>query len=208
MTKKWKNSDFNEDKNSNKNIFDIGCEISQAAVHNFYLTRAQDFHPTRNQVDYGALVAIPYKKKAELIELQPNTLQPEVKTENSWYVSMGSGQPVADPLLGFVRRVFWGDDPPSCKDAVFAVTMILELACEMAPLGVAKPIYIATLSPDPRKRGKLSARLLSNDELEEHKDHVEQVLEYFKGYPKESTSATTTDQQLPQAPDVSSITGA
>ena len=51
---------------------------------------------------YGALVAVPFGRCGELIEF-PFDLQPELKTDENWYVSMGAGQAVADPLLGLDR---------------------------------------------------------------------------------------------------------
>jgi hypothetical protein len=35
--------------------------------------------------------------------------QPEIKRGKLFFVSMGSGQPLADPFLAFVKRVLWKD---------------------------------------------------------------------------------------------------
>ena len=130
--------------------------------------------------EYGALVAIPIGSRAELIEFATEDLQPEVKTGENWYVSMGAGQMVADPLLGFFRRVFWGDSPPSRQDGVFAMAMVLKLACEMAPIGVASPLQIATLSA--KTAGAFEARRLAEEELLEHENNVNEAIEYFRRY--------------------------
>ena len=141
----------------------------------------QDFGRTAApQGSYGALVAVPFAKSAELIEFALADFQPDVKTDDVWYASMGAGQAVADPLLGFMRRVFWGDKPPSHREGVFAVTMVLKLGCEMAPAGVAEPIQIAVLGPG--NKGRLSARRLADDELSEHLENVESAIKHFAEY--------------------------
>ena len=87
---------------SGKNVAEVGNLIAKNTINNFSSTNAKTGQ-------YGALAAVPCRKKAELIEFDLAGFQPEFKTDDNWYASMGSGQMVADPLLGFVRRVFWGD---------------------------------------------------------------------------------------------------
>ena len=183
----WKNKDLQE-----KSVIDVGRMLARSAIQDFFATGIKT-------VNYGALVAVPCKYKAELIEFAVNDFQPEVKTRDIWYASMGSGQLVADPLLGFIRKTFWGDSPPSRQDGVFAVTMVLKLGCEMAPTGVAEPIQIAVLSPDPKNKGKLSAFRLTKEELLEHEGNVKSAIEYFSKY-RESFHKTSTPKELPSAP--------
>ena len=94
---------------------DVGRSLAQKTLSDFSQTGVQ-------QRSYGSLIAAPCKKKAELIEFRIIDFQPEVKDNDNWYVSMGSGQYVADPLLGFVRKTFWGDNPPNLQDGIFAAT--------------------------------------------------------------------------------------
>ena len=139
--------------------------------------------PQNNPEVYGALVAIPSKQKPALIEFPAVGFQPEVKTDGLWYASMGSGQNVADPLLGFVRETFWEDNaPPSYREGIFAATMVLKLSCKMAPGGVAEPIQMAVLRPDPSQKGKLFAHHLTKDELSEHEQSVEHAIRHFREY--------------------------
>ena len=173
-----------------KSVIDVGRMLSRSAVQDFSQTGIKPGN-------YGALTAVPCNGSAELIEFAIHNFQPEVKTRDTWYVSMGSGQPVADPLLGFMRRAFWGDEPPNRQEAVFAVTMVLELGCEMAPTGVAKPIQIAMLGPD--RKGKLFARRLTQEELLEHEGNVKGAIEHFRKY-RDVLRGTNTTQQLPPTP--------
>lgn len=158
-----------------KDIVDVGCDLSELAVENFLRTHLKT-------INYGALVALPCKHNAELVEFSVGSFQPEVKTKDNWYASMGSGQIAADPLLGFIRTTFWGDDPPSRQEGIFAATMVLELGCEMAPGGVALPIQMSVLSPNPKDKQRLSAYRLDQEELLEHKGNVRDAIKHFKKY--------------------------
>lgn len=175
----------------NKSVIDIGRMLSQKAQEDFSQTGVQ-------MGQYGALVAVPCRHQAELIEFAINDFQPEVKTKDNWYVSIGSGQPVADPLLGFMRRVFWIDNPPNLQEAVFATTMVLKLGCEMAPLGVAEPIQIATLGPG--KQGKLNVQRLSQDALSEHIQNVKGAIEHFRMFSEFYREFDTKVPKHPEAP--------
>ena len=178
---------WSQSSNRNQAIVEIGKQLAKVGITDFIETNAE-------KGQYGALVALPCQKKFELIEFGLADFQPEVKTDDHWYVSMGSGQAVADPLLGFIRHTFWGDSPPSRQDGVFAVTMVLTLGCEMATGGVAPPIQMAVLRKDGR--GKLLARRLSQDELLEHEANVRSAISYFSDY----QSAHQQPQQAPSPP--------
>ena len=167
----WKTGSLKE-----KAIADMGRLISQAALKNFSSTGIIKL------CGYGALVAIPRNGTAELIEFDSTSCQPEAKSDTGWYVSMGAGQMVADPLLGFVRKVFWGDSPPKRQDGIFAATMVLTLALEMAPFGVGGPIQMAVLEPQKKGKSELSARRLTEAELLEHRQNAEGAFNYMREY--------------------------
>ena len=160
--------------------------------------------PGKNPEDYGALIAMPCQGQPLLIEFPASGFQPEVKTDDLWYASMGSGQLVADPLLGFIRTTFWEDNsPPPIQEGVFAATMVLKLGCDMAPVAVSGPIRIAILGADSEKNGQLSARRLAEEELAEHQQSVEDAIEHLRGYREvlhgKSSAAL---ESLPSLPDL------
>ena len=172
-----------------KEGIDVGRVLSQITTNDFKQTGVQV-----QQVSYGALLAAPCKKKPELIEFRIKDFQPEVKDKDNWYVSMGSGQFVADPLLGFVRKTFWGDDPPNLQDGIFAATMVLKLGCEMTPMGVSAPIQMAVL--DKNKKG-FNARHITDEERTEHEASVDSAIEYFREYKYQLSG---TDAKMPPQP--------
>ncbi|MCY3747800.1 MAG: hypothetical protein OXG64_00770 [Chloroflexi bacterium] len=171
---------------------DAGRLISNSIVQDFQHTRAQSG-------EYGALVALPVKGgPPALIEFDARTLQPEVKTSSCWYVSMGSGQTVADPLLGFAREAFWGNKPPSKEGAIFCTMFVMSLSCKMCPSGVREPIQIAVVEP---ANGKVLARFLTDDQLREHRQHVNDVVSRISSLtkydqPKVKPPMPSTDRRI------------
>lgn len=166
-------------------------------------TAIQDFSQTAispGNCPYGALVAFPCKHHPHLVEFAYNDLQPEFKTQNLWYVSMGSGQLIVDPFLGLMREVFWKDGPPTVQDGIFATTWLLEHAISVNPGGVNGPVHIATL--EKIGTGDWKAQLLSEDRLLEHKANVEAAKDALRNY-KSRMSEGTEAAEIPLAPDSS-----
>ena len=115
-----------------------------------------------------------------------------MKGKDNWFVSMGSGQDIADPLLGFVRAAFWGDEPPNRHDGMFCAMLVLKLACEMSPGAVDEPIRMAILERD-KKSGEFMARHLSDEEMAEHEEHYDEFMSYVKNFKRQ----VSPDQQPP-----------
>ena len=182
---------FGDNSLRGKEAIEVGCMLSRVAIKNFQSTLV-------SPIGYGALMAFPCKSELALIEFQVGNFQPELKTKSSWYVSMGAGKPVADPLLGFMRRVFWGDSPPSRQEGVFAAAMVLTLGCEMAPQGVSKPIQIATLAKNDK--GKFSAQRIGSEGQQEHLENVDSAIDYFRNYNRVLLGQDDTPSELPSLP--------
>jgi len=78
---------WNPNKTPQLNPIDIAKNLSNLGIADFqstYLKTGQ----------YSALLAFPSQNKFNLCEFTLNDFQPELKTENIWYVSMGCGQPI------------------------------------------------------------------------------------------------------------------
>jgi len=144
----------------------------------------------------STLVALPVAGTPELIQFDYQGM-PEAATGNLPYVSIGIGQPLADPFLAFLRNVFWERNSlPKLADAVFAAVWTLEHAIKIAPGNVAGPTQIAILES---KGSTLVARVLLPQELEEHKQNVHGAEQHLALYskPQELTS------QPPEPPTLS-----
>ncbi len=157
----------------NKSHIETAKNICSACIADFSSTSAP-------KGQCGALIAFATSTTPHLCEFDVNTFQPEFKTEKLWYVSMGSGQPIADPFLGFIRKIFWKDSLPLLKDGIFAVTWTLLHAIELNPGGINGPPQIATLSKD--NKGQYIAMLLGDEELSEHIENVVAAEKYFSDY--------------------------
>lgn len=140
----------------------------------------EDFSSTHAPMgQFGCLVAYPTGNKANLCEFAISDFQPELKTDRLWYVSMGSGQPICDPFLGLMRKVFWKDGLPTHQDGIFAVTWAIQHAIELNPGGINGPVQIAVLSTT---KGELRARLLTDAELSEHINNVDAAITHLGDY--------------------------
>lgn len=152
-----------------------GClELSRKGLVNFEYT-AVDL----KNVEYGCLLAFPYKHETCLFEFSSDRFQPEQKDHRIWYVSMGSGQPIVDPFLALMREVFWKEGPPTHRDATFAVVWALQHAVRTNPGGINEPIQVAVLS---KESGDMRARLLDEDTLQEHRQNVAGAEEHLAKY--------------------------
>jgi len=168
VEKYWRENGFR-----NKSAVDAVKELSRLGIEDFAST-----HVKMGQ--YGALLAFAANGSFNLCEFAIKDFQPELKTPDSlWSVSMGSGQPITDPFLGLMRKVFWKDNPPRVNEGIFAVYWALEHTIELNPGGINGPIQIGVLSRD--KKG-FHARLLEEDELSEHNENVKGVIKYLGEY--------------------------
>jgi len=137
--------------------------------------------------EYGAVLAFPLGKEMYLCEFAIQGFQPELKTEHMWFVSMGSGQPITDPFLGFLRKIFWKERAPTLSEGILAATWALQHAIELNPGGINGPIQLAILSIDTQT-SKPKAKILPDSDLQEHNESVKAVEAYLAKYPKEVQS--------------------
>lgn len=163
---------YQQKKFSSSHCIDVAKTMSQLAINDFSSTQA-------NKGQYGALVAFAAKHEPHLCEFSIDDFQPEIKTEQIWYTSMGSGQAIADPFLGLMRKVFWKDGMPSLADGVFAATWTLQHTIDVNTGGVNGPIHLATLSIDG---SKAIAKYLTEDEISQHLENVSGAEKHLRGY--------------------------
>lgn len=143
--------------------FVLAKGICANAINDFASTQAP-------KGTFGALAAFCSGQGFHLVEFGAQDLQPEFKTDDCWFVSMGSGQPIADPFLGMMRRVFFKGSKPALKEGIFLTFWALTHAIDLNTGGINGPAQIGILSKDAR--GLLVARLLTDDEIQEHDGSV------------------------------------
>ena len=128
---------------------------------------AGDFASTRcDKGQFGAIVAYPSSDGLQLCEFTVRDLQPELKTADRWFATMGAGRPVANPFLGFLQRVFFPRSCPALNQGVFVATWALDYAAGSGSGAAGTDLQMAVLTreaPDMPFRGRLlSARELSD----------------------------------------------
>jgi len=121
-----------------------------------------------------------------LYEFAVENFQPEFKVPTNWFVAMGSGQLIADPFFGLLRRTFFRNCQPRLQEGIFAAAWALEHAIELNPGGINRPVQIGVL----KKETGFVARMLTDDELEEQKNSVAAVA-YLAEY-REKLNAKTS----------------
>ncbi len=158
----------------------VECTKSLAAngIQDFQSTGVrQDQHQGFN---YGALLGAIFDDRPHLIEFGLLDMQPEIRDGGLFFVSMGSGQLLADPFLAFISRVLWKNESPNVKQAIFGVYWALEHTIKYAPGGVGQPTKISVLQ---RVNGHWLAEVLSDDLLAEQSQHIDTMEEHIAVYP-------------------------
>jgi hypothetical protein len=93
--------------------------------------------------------------------------------------------------------VFWHDGAPSLEGGIFTAHWALKHACELNPGGIKEPINIAVLHRN--KDGDYVARMLPEEELNEHKDMEEAASLHFRQF-REILEGKSVDGSKPPAP--------
>ena len=132
--------------------------------------------------NYGALLATPLIDKPHLIEYGILDFQPEIRQGKMNFLSMGTGQILAEPFLAFIKRTLWDDEVPNVKNAIFGVFWTLSHAIKFAPGNVGLPINIATLQ---KRGGKWKAEILDDEILQEQEQHIGVVEARIRNLPTE-----------------------
>ena len=112
------------------------------------------------------------------------------------FLSMGSGQILAEPFLAFIKRVLWDDEVPNVKNAIFGVFWTLSHAIKCAPGNVGLPINIATLQ---KRGGQWKAEILDEEILQEQEQHIGVVEDRIRNLPIEVIEQAKAEK-LPAPP--------
>lgn len=125
----------------------------------------------------STLVALPIKKRMELLQFDQQGT-PEVVTDLTPFAAVGSGQAIADPFLGFLRKIFFRDRPPSIQGGAFAILWTLRHAIDTNAGGVDDPCQVFVMKNEDCKAKELSPE--EREELEESVEAAEKHLLAFR----------------------------
>jgi hypothetical protein len=185
----------------NRKIFQNGTIKSTGEITRLAVTDFQNTGVPRHQqfgLNFGALVAVPIDSRAQLIEFGTVDFQPEIKTDSSYFVAIGSGQLLAEPFLAFVDRVLWKNQMPDVRKAMFGVYWALNHTILYAPMGVGAPAKMAVL----RKDGKdWSVQKFEEADLQETIEHIAEIEKKIGASLEKETIEAAAAEQPPKPPD-------
>ena len=141
----------------------------------------------------SVLIAIPISKKLCLFQFNQQC-SPEEATDNLPFVSIGSGQKIADPFLAFLRRIFWPNELPSLEDGILTVLWTLEHAIRTNPGGVSDPKQIITIK---KENNKYKTYKFQEKELIEHVEGIYDIEKYLSDYPKKLKGDIDIEEKIP-----------
>jgi 20S proteasome alpha/beta subunit len=140
----------------------------------------------------STVVCMPLKGVPCLIQFDHQGA-PEEANASLPFVAIGSGQPIADPFLAFLRRLFWPNSLPTLNDGIFTTVWTLHHAIKTHPGGVSDPVQIIILektqnnSSGNQTNQMWKARELPEAELYEHmesiKGHEKELIDYHRIIP-------------------------
>jgi 20S proteasome alpha/beta subunit len=123
---------------------------------------------TSEEAISSTMVALPLQPGPALFTFNAVGL-PEEVSESLFCCNMGSGQPIADPFMGFIRRVLWHDAMPTVEQATLGVIWCLDHTIQLHPGGVGGNVQVAVLEKDGNT---WKAHELSNADCAEHRQNL------------------------------------
>ena len=146
----------------------------------------------------STILALPLLGQPELLQFN-HQASPEIATPELPFVTIGSGQAIADPFLAFIRRVVWCMKPPTIQDGILAAVWTLLHAIETNPGGIAEPMSVVVLRKEKGQKGKddFTARELAPEELEEHREAVKDAEDQLAQWRDKMSLKATGEATIP-----------
>lgn len=142
----------------------------------------------------STLLALPVSKNACLFQFDHQGA-PEEASDKLPFVAIGLGQPIADPFLAFLRRIFWPGRLPNLSEGVFTTLWALNHAIATAPGGISEPTQIVVLE---RSNDAWRARELPEEEQQEHQEAITFAEKHLASYREAFTR--TIEGRTPEPP--------
>lgn len=189
----WEKKDFHGIKSPEEMMDKIGKKIAGHIAP--YLQTANLIRPLVGDASSSlckSLVAMHVRKQPCLFTFDFNGA-PERATSELPFVSMGSGQSIADPFLAFLKRLLWQNHQPTLPEGRLAAIWTIDHVRLTNPGGVGGKIQTATLYSD-----KDNPHVLSEEVIQEHLQQIRVAEEaLIQAIKKPKTDEVTP---LPEAP--------
>jgi 20S proteasome alpha/beta subunit len=141
------------------------------------------------------LVAAPFDNEARLFQFDHQG-SPEEATVDLPFVAIGSGSPIAEPFLAFLRRIFWPTSLPTVSLGLLSAVWTLDHAIATAPGGVGGDIHATVLE----RHGDLwLVRDLDTTEVQEHKQLIQNAEARLRSF-QETLTPGANEAEVPSPP--------
>ncbi|HRH67999.1 MAG TPA: hypothetical protein PLB89_00695 [Flavobacteriales bacterium] len=171
MATLWKANQLGGQRTPPQVMNHLGQEINKVVFP--YLQSAQMQHKLVGEAGQSlckSLVAMPVGREACLFNFDFNGA-PEQSTKDIPFIALGSGQPIADPFLAFLKRVLWPSREPTLAEGRLAAIWTINHVTRTNPGGVGGNIQLATLSSVVG--GELAVQVATQEEITEHLQRVD-----------------------------------
>ncbi len=143
--------------------------------HQYAASVPQQFAPDQFAYGTNTVIALPLSKTSaapSLFAFDNHGMSFEL-TEAAPTVSIGTGQPIAEPFLAFLRHALLGNAAPSVVQGVFLVLWTIDQAIRTQVFGLSQPVQIVAIERRKNGRdGKWRTRELSDADFLEHRQFI------------------------------------
>jgi 20S proteasome alpha/beta subunit len=160
----------------------LGQAIAQEVVQYFQASQASaplvGVQAAAMPLICKSLIAIPVGRRPFLFQFNEVGV-PEQVTDELPFVALGSGQPIADPFLAFLKRVLWKDRQPTLPEGRFGASWTVLHAIQTNPGGVGGKLQLISLGTDGKGKPQIE-RLDSEGSEQEHFQNIDSVEEAIR----------------------------
>lgn len=142
------------------------------------------------------LVALPVGRQPHLFQFNEVGV-PEQASDELPFVALGSGQPIADPFLAFLKRVLWKDRRPTLPEGRFGASWTVRHAIQTNPGGVGGKLQLVSLATDGKGKPEIE-RVDSEGPEQEHFQSIDSVEEAIRKHVR-GEGETTSEVPRPGA---------
>jgi 20S proteasome alpha/beta subunit len=196
ITTLWDKKAFRDIKSPDEVMDKLGKEILQ--LINPYLQSATWTRQLAGDASMSlckSLVAMPVNRLPHLFNFDYNGA-PERATPEVPFVSLGIGQPIADPFLALLKRLLWPTSHPTVAEGTLAAVWCIKHVSQTNPGGVGGEPQLATMTSVPSNDP--AVKMFSPEDIEEHLQRVATAEEKLVS---ELRGETTTPPPEPPAPE-------
>lgn len=194
----WKERKYNGIESPEAAMDKLGKEIANLVAPYMQLAQIQ-----RQLVGDAAasltksMIAFPVKQKPYLFTFDFNGA-PEMASEKLPFVTLGSGQPIADPFLAFLARLLWPNHQPTLAEGRLAAAWTIDHVRRTNPGGVGGETCMAILE---EKRGELPQIIeVQPQELLEHQQRIESAEKAIQKELEVTSANSPSSVELPAGP--------